>query len=85
MTPLDYANEIVLPAVREALEQRFDRRRAYTACILTYHLSDYLTRDHRALGERHGAAHGRVAAPSLQRLHTPLPARACLQGPLRAA
>jgi hypothetical protein len=42
MTPADYINEIVIPTVREFRDERRSRRRAYLACIATFHLRDYL-------------------------------------------
>ena len=42
MTPLDYLEEIVLPTIDEFQADGSSRRKAYLACIVTYHLSDYL-------------------------------------------
>jgi hypothetical protein len=42
MTPADYMNDIVIPTVREFRDDRRSRRRAYLACIATFHLRDYL-------------------------------------------
>jgi hypothetical protein len=42
MLPRDFALEIVVPTVREFRDDRRSRRRAYLACIATYHLKDYL-------------------------------------------
>ena len=44
MTPAEYVNEIVLPTVREFGEHRRCRRRAYLACIVAFHIKDYLQR-----------------------------------------
>jgi hypothetical protein len=42
MLPADYALEIIVPIVREFRDDRRSRRRAFLACIVTYHLKDYL-------------------------------------------
>jgi len=42
MLPADFALEIIVPTVREFRDDRRSRRRAYIACIVTYHLKDYL-------------------------------------------
>ena len=42
MTPTEYINEIVEPTIREFHDERRCRRRAYLACIVTYHITDYL-------------------------------------------
>lgn len=42
MTPRQYMGEIVLPTLREYEETTNSRRRAYLACIVVYHLVDYL-------------------------------------------
>jgi hypothetical protein len=44
MTPSQYLQEIVLPTVRDFRDERRSRRRAYLACIVTYHLKDYLVK-----------------------------------------
>jgi hypothetical protein len=42
LTPSEFATEIVVPTVREFRDDRRSRRRAYLACMVTYHLKDYL-------------------------------------------
>ncbi|HCL65149.1 MAG TPA: hypothetical protein DIC56_09980 [Rhizobium sp.] len=42
MTPKEYMKEILLPTLSEYEEDTQSRRRAYLACIVVYHLSDYL-------------------------------------------
>jgi len=42
MTPSQFAVEIVVPTVREFRDNPRSRRRAYLACMVTYHLKDYL-------------------------------------------
>ena len=44
MSPSEYASHIVLPTVREFLSVLDDTRRAYLACIATFHLVDYVAR-----------------------------------------
>jgi hypothetical protein len=44
MLPAEYMSQVVLPTVDEYLEATGDRRRAYLACIATYHVRDYLAR-----------------------------------------
>lgn len=41
MTAREFANEIVEPTIREFMAVP-DRRRGYLACIVSYHLGDYL-------------------------------------------
>ncbi len=42
MTPREYVETIVLPTLREFLEARDDRRRAYLACLVICHTADSL-------------------------------------------
>ncbi len=42
MTPVQYARDIVVPTVIEVRQKRWDRRRAYLACLVTYHLADFV-------------------------------------------
>ena len=42
MTPVDYVTEIVLPTVTEFRHERRSRRRAYLACMVTFHVKDHL-------------------------------------------
>lgn len=42
MTPQQYMAEIVLPTVEDYVADTSSRRRAYLACIVTYHMEDYL-------------------------------------------
>jgi hypothetical protein len=42
MTPRQYRGEIVLPTLHEYEETTNSRRRAYLACIVVFHLRDYL-------------------------------------------
>lgn len=42
MTPAEYVNEIVQPTIQEFRDDRRSRRRAYLACIVVYHVKDYL-------------------------------------------
>lgn len=44
MTPGEYASIVVVPTVKEFLEAPGDQRRAYLACIVCYHLTDYLAK-----------------------------------------
>lgn len=48
MTPRQYVQDIVIPTVRESRDKRRCRRRAYLACIVVYHIADYL----QTAGER---------------------------------
>ena len=45
MNAHDFASEIVIPTVKEALEDRTNQRRVYVASIVTYHLVHYLATD----------------------------------------
>jgi hypothetical protein len=51
MTPAEYMREIVIPTVREFRDDPRSQRRAYLACIVTYHLRDYLEK----AGEEEGS------------------------------
>jgi hypothetical protein len=51
MLPAEYMSQIVLPTVDEYLAATGDRRRAYLACIATYHVRDYLTRAEGAVSK----------------------------------
>ncbi|MGD0024125.1 MAG: hypothetical protein ABSC37_05765 [Xanthobacteraceae bacterium] len=42
MTPAEFVNEIVQPTIQEFRDERRSRRRAYLACIVVYHIKDYL-------------------------------------------
>lgn len=42
MTPKQYMAEMVLPTLEEYVAETSSRRRAYLACIVTYHMVDYL-------------------------------------------
>lgn len=42
MKASEYASEIVVPTVAEFSRKRWDRRRAYLACLVTYHLADFV-------------------------------------------
>ena len=42
MTPAEYMTEVVLPTVDEYLLARADLRRAVLACIVVWHVRDYL-------------------------------------------
>ena len=42
MTPAEYTTEVVLPTVDEYLLARADARRAILACIVAWHIRDYL-------------------------------------------
>ncbi len=42
MNPKIYFETIVLPTVREACADHLDRRRAYLAAMVTFHIYDYL-------------------------------------------
>jgi hypothetical protein len=44
MTPAEYVNEVVLPTMREARDDRRSRRLAYLACISVFHLKDHLVK-----------------------------------------
>jgi hypothetical protein len=44
MAPSEYASIVVLPTVNEFLEMPGDQRRAYLACVASYHLTDYLAK-----------------------------------------
>jgi hypothetical protein len=48
MTPQNYMDEIVLPTVAEFKNEPRSRRRAYLACVVTFHLKDHL----KAAGEK---------------------------------
>lgn len=43
MKPSQYAIEIVIPTIVEFGQKRWDRRRAYLACLVTYHLADFVS------------------------------------------
>lgn len=57
MTPQNYTNEIVLPTIEELGQHRWNRRKAYLACIVTFHLRDHVS---KALGEPAGAISNRM-------------------------
>ena len=59
MTPVEYANTIALPTIREALGARGDQRLVYLAAIVTYHLADYVA---RAPGKRPDGVRSMVPA-----------------------
>src|ERR1700722_13160124 len=42
MLPSEYVSEIVIPTVDEYLAATGDLRRAILACVVTYHVRDYL-------------------------------------------
>jgi hypothetical protein len=42
MTPADYVNEIVLPAMKDFQAGRRSRRYAYQACMAVFHIKDHL-------------------------------------------
>ena len=42
MTPNDYAKKIIVPTVKEFIDDPMNVRRMYLACITTYHICDYL-------------------------------------------
>lgn len=42
MTPQQYMTEIVLPTLEEYVADTSSRRKAYLACMVTYHMADYL-------------------------------------------
>lgn len=42
MTPADYVNEIVLPAMKDFHAGRRSRRYAYQACMAVFHIKDHL-------------------------------------------
>jgi hypothetical protein len=44
MTPAKYVDEIVIPTVREFRDNPRSRRHAYLACMVTFHIKDYLER-----------------------------------------
>ena len=46
MTAVEYVDEIVLPTVQD-FQVNPDRRRAYLACLVTFHIGDYLARKGR--------------------------------------
>jgi hypothetical protein len=48
MRPADYVNEIALPALRQARDDRASRWKAYVACMTVFHVKDYL----KSVGER---------------------------------
>jgi hypothetical protein len=48
MTPQQFMDEIVLPTIVELKNAPRSRRRAYLACIITFHLKDHL----KAAGEK---------------------------------
>jgi hypothetical protein len=42
MTPAEYVNDIVVPTVREFRDEPRSQRRAYLACMVTFHIKDHL-------------------------------------------
>lgn len=44
MTPAEYVQVVVLPTVRDFMENAGDRRLAYLSAIAAYHITDYLMR-----------------------------------------
>jgi hypothetical protein len=44
MTPSEYVSIIVAPTVREYLEAMGDQRRGYLACVVTFHVTDWLAK-----------------------------------------
>jgi hypothetical protein len=61
MLPSEYVSEIVLPTVDEYLAATGDLRRAILACVVTYHVRDYLA---AASGCRMGEVDRRIKALS---------------------
>jgi hypothetical protein len=62
MTPVEYVDQIVLPNVRD-FQSNPDRRRAYLACLVTFHIGDYLARkrrNHKAIAKRMEVLTGEV-------------------------
>jgi hypothetical protein len=57
MTPAAYVETIVIPTLREAMAARNDRRPNYLACIVIFHVLDYIA---AARGERVGPVRGAV-------------------------
>ncbi|WP_267360604.1 MULTISPECIES: hypothetical protein [unclassified Methylobacterium] len=57
MTPTAYVETIVIPTLREAMAARDDRRPNYLACIVIFHVLDYIA---AARGERVGPVRGAV-------------------------
>jgi hypothetical protein len=49
MFPKEYFEEILIPTLLDSFERPDSRRCAYLACIVTYHMLDYL----EAAGEKH--------------------------------
>lgn len=67
MTPKEYLEEIVLPTVADYERDTQSRRLAYVACIVTYHMADYLKKAgveslHRDMAENCDAAWSVVGA-----------------------
>lgn len=60
MSPLEYLEEIVLPTIDEFQADGSSRRKAYLACIVTFHLKDYLMKDNSSGVEK--AITGRAQA-----------------------
>jgi hypothetical protein len=44
MTPSEYVSIIVAPTVREYLTAMGDQRRGYLACVVTFHITDWLAK-----------------------------------------
>ncbi|MBM0205665.1 hypothetical protein JNW90_23620 [Micromonospora sp. STR1s_5] len=42
MSPGEYVDTVALPTLKEAMQARGDRRLVYLACIVIYHIADYL-------------------------------------------
>jgi hypothetical protein len=42
MTPAEFMSEIVIPTLRDLLDERRSRRRAYLACVALFHVKDHL-------------------------------------------
>jgi len=67
MTPKEYLEEIVLPTVADYERDTQSRRLAYLACIVTYHMADYLKKAgveglHRNMTDKCDAAWSVVGA-----------------------
>ena len=42
MTPEEYMRDIMQPTIKELIQNRTSKRHAFLACVVTYHMIDYL-------------------------------------------
>ena len=50
MTPEEYMRDIMQPTIKDLVQNRTSKRHAFLACIVTYHMIDYLCGKRRKAG-----------------------------------